>query len=319
MQPRTIACIILNWNSHEETVRCLQALRRHATGDYTLRVVVVDNGSAVFPGDRICAAWPGGIELILLPHNTGFTGGCNAGAASVMARAAEYLLFLNNDTLCKEDFITPLLRAMEADSTLGMVSPIECHLDTGEATLLSVRINLTAGYSQNVLPPLDFDWTTPRLIPSEGIHGGMMLIRTALFGRLQGFDDAFFAYYEDADLALRARGQGCHGGFCISSHVYHAVGASTRKYDHTPRRNPIRACLNARNSILLVRKHAAPGQKLLFFLFHLPKHTLAFLVKHGRSYGWRICWRYLAWVACGIGQPLTSPPSPDMLSALGLR
>jgi N-acetylglucosaminyl-diphospho-decaprenol L-rhamnosyltransferase len=311
-----VVCIILNWNNHEQTSQCLGGLQQWCRGRYLLKVVVVDNGSSPAPVPSLTASFPGA-ELLRLPENRGFTGGCNAGAATELALAGDYLLFLNNDTVIKSDFLDPLVRLLESTSSIGIVSPIERGIDPPVASAFEMRVDLTRGLSIGLPHAEDPDLATPKFYPSDQAHGGMMLIRQRLFEELGRFDEAFFAYYEDVDLCLRVRAAGYRCGFFLSSDVYHHVGGSTRKANDGGK--TLRSCLNRRNSILLVRKHGTPREKRRFFGLFLPYQILRFLFTQTRSGAWRRSLSYLRWTFLGLRQEMGAPPPEPMMRRLGLR
>ncbi len=318
-KPRpSVACIVLNWNNDVQTCACLAGLRQWSGDGYSLQVVVVDNGSAEYPEADIAAAFPGATQ-VRLPQNLGFAAGCNAGAATAAARTSDYLLFLNNDTLVENDFLASLVGAMQTEASLGMVSPVERIAGTGQVSAFHVRIDLNRGATYNSAVPADFDLKSPRLLVSDSAHGGMLLIRRRLFEDLGGFDASYFAYFEDVDLALRARRQGFVCGFYISSEVYHFGGDSTRQHDDQHRGNIVRACLNRRNSILLVRRHASWRQQARFFSLHLPRQVLRFLLKSVVRRQWKNVARYLHWTFLGLRQPERISPPPQSLRELGLQ
>jgi GT2 family glycosyltransferase len=59
-----------------------------------------------------------------------------------------------------------------------------------------------------------------------GFCGGAVLLRARMLAEVGVFDPRFFAYYEDQDLAWRARRAGWHTVAVPSSRVRHALGAS---------------------------------------------------------------------------------------------
>src|SRR5438045_2018218 len=100
MSART-AVIILNWNSHQMTADCIRSLLGASVETYD--VVVVDNGSQDGSVQLLAREFP---EITVLPqvHNLGFAAGCNVGIRHALARGAEYILLLNNDTYAGAGF-----------------------------------------------------------------------------------------------------------------------------------------------------------------------------------------------------------------------
>jgi GT2 family glycosyltransferase len=150
-------------------------------------------------------------------RNLGFGGGCNAGVRH--ARAAT-LAFVNPDVQFAPGWIQPLVDAL-ATRDAAIAAPVLLEPD---------RRVQSAGHQL-----LADGFTTPiRSSPGRGGVGrpdyasaACWLVRRAVFEELGGFDESFFpAYYEDVDLALRARPRG--GTVVVGdSMVVHRRGAST--------------------------------------------------------------------------------------------
>jgi GT2 family glycosyltransferase len=114
-----VTIVVLNWNHAEETIVCLDSLRVAELGGAS--VLVVDNGSRDGSVAAIRARFPQQ-EILALPENVGFAGGNNAGIRHALARGAEAVLLLNNDTDVAPDFLPPLLEALNSNPRCAAVS-----------------------------------------------------------------------------------------------------------------------------------------------------------------------------------------------------
>ena len=87
-------------------------------------------------------------------------------------------------------------------------------------------------YTEWGLPyPRDRDAPSEPVRPSGevfGSTGGASLFRASLFGDVGLFDERFFAYLEDVDLALRARLAGHRAYYCADAVAYHEQGSTSR-------------------------------------------------------------------------------------------
>ena len=95
MSAAGLAAVVLSWNGREDTLACLRSLE--AAEYEPLELIVVDNGSSDGSAEAVAAEFPRA-ELLRLERNRGFAGGMNAGAEHALARGADYVLLLNNDT-----------------------------------------------------------------------------------------------------------------------------------------------------------------------------------------------------------------------------
>jgi hypothetical protein len=247
-----VCVIIVNWNGRDATLACLWAL---AQATHTHGVVVVDNGSADGSAAAIVREFPAA-TLLPLDSNRGFAAAVNRGLQHPLARAAEFVLLLNNDVELAPDTIARLLAAADQHPALGLLSPAIFYRDR-RARLWSTGYNLR---------PLLFSTLRSergrRLDPASGLrHVAFVefcatLIRRTLFEQIGLLDERFFVYYEDLDFCLRARAAGA-GIACVrDAHAWHAVSAST---EHDV---PARYYLRARASVGFFAKHTPRALRL---------------------------------------------------------
>jgi GT2 family glycosyltransferase len=213
--------IIPNWNGREHLARCLPALSTQTYQD--IQVIVVDNGSDDESVMWLRENYPS-VEIVALEHNLGFAAACNAG---IQTAAAELVITLNNDTVPYPDFVAALLRATDRFPGVGMFAAIlwlegePPLIDAAgvEVDRLGVAWNIARGSPAAELPS----------IPGSpfGPCAGAALYRRRLLQDVGQFDEGYFAYLEDVELAWRARWAGWE---CISvsdavvRHVHSATG-----------------------------------------------------------------------------------------------
>ena len=225
-EARSVAVVIPSWNSLELLPRCLESLAAQAL---ELELFVVDNGSS----DGSLAYLKGeGVPHLALPRNVGFAAAVNLGVSRTRAAA---VLVLNADTVLAPDCLPPLIAALEAEPGLGGVQPRILQLEgdieapdaeqrarlysAGEALTRDGRaFELGAGEPQG----------PAALQPREvfGVCGAACLLRRELFESLDGYDESYFAFYEDVDLNVRARIAGRRFDYVPEAVVWHVGNAS---------------------------------------------------------------------------------------------
>ncbi|XBQ16866.1 MAG: glycosyltransferase family 2 protein [Oceanicaulis sp.] len=215
-------------------------------------ILYLENGSP--EGERADPAQlPHGAELVTSEANLGFAGGNN-----LLARRAEgeWLLLLNPDAFPEPDWIEQMLAATGRwpDVTLfgctqaadGAPGVLDGAGDVYHAAGLPYR----AGYGRSMTPPEEGEVFAP--------CGAAMMIRRDLFEALGGFDERYFCYVEDVDLAYRAR---LRGERCIQ--VRDAV-VSHLGYASSGRRSEFAGYHGARNRLWTFLKNTpAPLLPLL--------------------------------------------------------
>jgi GT2 family glycosyltransferase len=252
------AIVVLNWNGAEDTLACLKSLAGVMSPN--CRVLVVDNGSTDGSPEIIREAFPE-IELLLLPANIGYSGGNNAGFRRVKELHAEFVIFLNNDTMVDGGFCAPLLDVLHRNPSAGIAVPKIFYLDrpdtlwyAGGVVNLSTGLIRHVGLRKKDAPEFDRPGTT-------GYATGCCLaMRCRDFDAVGAFDEGFGMYAEDVDLSLRVRALGLSIDYVPSSRVWHKVSASL---SHRPLRKLARKSFGA---LHLFRKHRAWGGMGLYLL-----------------------------------------------------
>src|SRR5215472_2220491 len=113
-----VSVITLTWNSHEVTRDCLLTLKKL---DYpSFEIIVVDNGSTDGSQKQLAREFPD-VRRICNATNLGFSGGNNVAIRDALARNADYLLLLNNDTIVSPGFLRELVKVAESDEKIGLL------------------------------------------------------------------------------------------------------------------------------------------------------------------------------------------------------
>ena len=129
MNTARITIVVLNWNLRDDTLACLASLAKAELGG--AQIVVVDNGSRDGSVEAIRARFPA-VEVLALPENRGYAGGCNAGIRAALDAGAEGVVLLNNDTEVAPDFLAPLVDAIDTDPTFAAVTSAVLRFDRPE-------------------------------------------------------------------------------------------------------------------------------------------------------------------------------------------
>ncbi len=250
----SVTAVIPSWNSVDLLPRCLDSL---AAQDEECDVLVVDNGSE---DGTVAFLEREGVPHIALGENTGFAAAVNLGAARVPAAA---ILALNADTVLEEGALGALAGALAADPRLGGVQPRILQLEQGReldpaaARLYSAgqalsadgrAFELGAGRPQSSRPP--------GIHEIFGVCGAACLLRRQLFDQLGGYDERYFAFYEDVDLNVRARIAGWRFAYVPEAVVWHVGNASWQAATERP--GAWNARLVARNRLATQVKFMPP-------------------------------------------------------------
>jgi GT2 family glycosyltransferase len=222
-----LSVVIVNWNSRQDLIACLQSLSAQTHQD--LEIVVVDNGSTDGSAAAVREQFP---SCVLLPEteNLGFAEGCNRG---IRATRGEWVALLNNDTIADPAWAERLVAAAEeVPKDCGMLQSVLLFMDR-PALINSTGIVLTSGGSGN-----DRDEGQPFGNVSEAEifcpTAGACAYRRAMLDAIElpsgYFDREHFMYCEDLDLGWRARLAGWSARVVPDSVVLHRYQGSAVRH-----------------------------------------------------------------------------------------
>lgn len=238
--------ITVTYNASDFISSYLDAIARVFDELSSLSLVIVDNDSA----DDTIALIKAFVEahrlrdrvsIVASDENLGFGRGCNLGAAEAKEKFnAELFWFLNPDTVVDKKAATELLALVQSGSgdfvgsslcdesnkvrsgAFRFPSALTVLLST---SLLGVLARMFPGKGSTIAlsdVPVEADWLT----------GASFMVTKKVFDALEGFDSAYFLYFEEVDLFFRAKQNGYKVISTSSSVVYHASGASTGMNKH---------------------------------------------------------------------------------------
>jgi N-acetylglucosaminyl-diphospho-decaprenol L-rhamnosyltransferase len=239
--PLSVAVAIVNYRSAELTLRALDSLRGEVRQPgLSLSAVVVENAS----GDEdvlrreMEARFADFATLIVAPTNGGFGAGNNLAMrwAFERTRAADYVLCLNPDTEVRPGGVLELVRFMEARPEVGIAGSRFEHADGSEWPIAfrfpGVLSEIEGGCVLGVVSRALTQHAVARVMgpePAEAdwLPGASMILRRSMLERIGGFDEAYFLYFEETDLCLRAKRAGYQTWHVPRSRVMHIRGQST--------------------------------------------------------------------------------------------
>ncbi|MEW6162055.1 MAG: bifunctional glycosyltransferase family 2 protein/class I SAM-dependent methyltransferase [Nitrospirota bacterium] len=253
-----VSIIILNWNKLEYLKQCIENAVKNT--DYpNYEIIVLDNASTETGTREYLESLP--YISIMSPVNLGFGKGNNKAAR---AASGEYLLLLNNDTIPKHDWLTPMVDLM---------------LNTPGCGIVGSKLLYPDGTIQHIGVYMDFKGRRkhyfkkyPANIPEalevrecEAVTAACLLIKKSVFEKVGGFDERYIQGVEDMDLCLKVRELGYKIFFCPHSVLIHFEGSSMKDMvDKQRKKNKKR---NDRNNEKIF--HKKWGKKIDSFMLEL--------------------------------------------------
>lgn len=223
-EAQTVAVVIPSWNSAELLPRCLGSLEGQ---NASLELMVVDNGSR---DGSLAYLEREQVPHVSLPRNLGFAAAVNLGVARTSAPS---VLVLNADTVLEPGAVAALLTALEAAPSLGGVQPRILQFEEERENDARLARLYSAGQAlKRDGRAFEIGAGSPQTPESSrrrevfGLCGAACLLRRELFAELGGYDERYFAFYEDVDLNVRARIAGWRFEYVPEAIIWHVGNAS---------------------------------------------------------------------------------------------
>jgi N-acetylglucosaminyl-diphospho-decaprenol L-rhamnosyltransferase len=225
-----LTAIVVTYRSAAHVGAALEALAS-AAGRLEVELVVVDNASGDGTPDLVRRQAPDA-RLILNESNRGFAAAVNQAAR---AAAGRHLLLLNPDARPLPGCISRLVAELDALPEAALAGPQLIGPDGAPQPsawrapgLLSLAYD--ALLLHNLMPGSRLRRVSPtgrEPVDVECVSGACLLVRRTAFEALGGLDERFFIYFEDTDLAVRARAAGYRVRLVPAAQAVHLVGGSS--------------------------------------------------------------------------------------------
>ena len=256
----SVSVVVLTYNSGSMIVDCLTSIVAQVPPPN--QIVCVDNGSSDGTVERVAEHFPQ-VTVVPLPENLGSAAGLNRGIEFV---AGDLLALLNDDLTLAPDYIALCVAALDRDPELGGVTgkllrpgpadpPI---IDSTGHTVRANRCAVDRGEGEPDTGQYDAATSVFSICGAAAVYRRAMLDDVAFAG--PPFDEDYFMYWEDFDLAWRAQLRGWRFAYvptAVGRHVRGGSGATTATavlaYNH-------------RNRLLTILHNDDPRS----FLRHLP-------------------------------------------------
>jgi len=249
-----VAIIILNWNGKEDTLECVDSLRRLEYQNY--EIVVVDQNSRDGSQQAIASTFPE-VALIRNEENLGFAEGNSVGIRYALTAGAEYIVLLNNDTVVEPGFLKSFLDAARAAPDFDIFGPKimfyrapQYIWAAGSCIDWKEGICTQRGYSE-----VDHgQYDTPAEV--NALSGCTMMIHRTVFDKIGLLDPRFYLYYEETDWCVRATRAGFRILYVPDVVVRHKVSATIGATA------PAIVFYMVRNQLLFIAKNARGLRKV---------------------------------------------------------
>ncbi|HPX79164.1 MAG TPA: glycosyltransferase [Bacteroidales bacterium] len=306
------AIVILNWNGKHFLERFLHVLLERTPQPWA-QVFIADNGSTDGSVPWLKETHPE-LPLIVFDKNYGYTGGYNK---ALEQTDATYYILLNSDVEVTPGWLPPLIEHLDKNPGCGICMPkILSWADPHRFEY--------AGACGGYIDRLGFPFCRGRIlthieedkgqynqpVPVFWASGTCMVVRSALFHKLQGLDNHFFAHMEEIDFCWRARWAGYEAAVVPCSEILHVGGGTL------PNDSPHKLYLNYRNNLLMLYKNLSavalfPVMVVRILLDHMS--AIAYLFQGKWNFAgavYKAHWHF--WKLLGSMKRNKGLPTPDL-------
>jgi GT2 family glycosyltransferase len=223
-----LSIIIVNWNTKEYLLPCLESIFKK-DNRISLEIIVVDNGSQDGSGKEVKKKFPF-IHVIENKKNLGFAKAVNQGLEKASGR---YFLLLNPDTQVRHGAIERLVSFMESHPEAGVAGGQLFNADGSRQNSIANFPSLATEFFNKSL----LRWLFPKRFPGkereylepievDSVIGACMGVRREAMDQVGLLDEDYFVFLEETDWCYRMKRAGWRIYHVPQVEVYHFQGRS---------------------------------------------------------------------------------------------
>lgn len=231
-----LSIIIVNYKVEKEIIRCISSII-NSKPKVSYEIIVVDNEQNSKLGNL--AKQFVQVKYIKSSRNIGYGSGNNLGEKVAKGK---YIFFLNPDTEVTNNSIEALYKFMIDNPQAGMVAPIlydqknNIYAEQGSDAYSLISAVIISSFINKIFPnnPISKkffhkDWNKKSTEEFDVVPGTAFMIRKDIFHKAGKFDERFFLYFEEYDLAKRIKFLGYKNYIVPKSKILHIWEASTKQ------------------------------------------------------------------------------------------
>ena len=207
MKPE-ILTIVVTYNAMKWLDRCLGSL---SESEVPTDVIVIDNGSVDGTCEYIAGNYPD-VLLTRSEENLGFGKANNVGFRYALEHQYRYVYLMNQDAWVYKDTLSVLTSAMDSDSSIGILSPMQMTA-SGDRPDMRFEKKCPAEALEDISGPV----ASGKVYETKFVMAAHWMISRECLQKVGGFSPAFPHYGEDDNFIHRARLKGYR--ICVHSGV----------------------------------------------------------------------------------------------------
>lgn len=202
----TVSFVILSFEKVSQTIECVESIRKTVKTPY--EIILWDNHSGEKTVQRLREAFESSADVSL--HFSDRNLGCGGGRmAAVRYAKGEYVVFLDNDILVTEDWLTEMIVRIRSGKDVAAVNAKVIFPD-GNVQINGLRMRVEGDFVTYMLSGANVaqeSLETCKWMENDWINGGATLYRREVFAQLDGLN-LYPNAFEDNDASMQMRAKG---------------------------------------------------------------------------------------------------------------
>lgn len=252
--------VIVNYNLKQDTIDCIDSYL--VAGAHLNHIIVVDNASSDGSVQAFVERYGTDLIIIQAEKNLGYPYALNLGIPKALECGAQWVLLSNNDVVVDKNFLIELEKGTHADPRVGLIGPLILYYEAPEiiwflghriipGTLIGVGFYRGKRVSDKL----------PAIVPTDMVHGCVMMVRRDVFETIGLFDDSQLIYGDDPDFCWRAKQKGFKAVGATRARVWHKISLTMNI------QKPRTRYLRIRNTIFFYRRYSRGLTYLIMVAF----------------------------------------------------
>lgn len=254
--------IIISYNSCDYNLKCIESIYA-SNDDLEKNIIVVDNASTDNSVPELKLKYPN-IKIIENKDNYGYAKAVNIG---VKEGVSDYIIASNSDVEFFPNSINELINCLKKDSTIGSVGPQQVFPNgkwqRSYGDLPSIKLGLKnlffITHLFDFFKRVFFKINKQRIKEVAYIDGAVIVARRIAFEQVNGYDEDYFFYTEEADFCFKLKQNNWKVVFVPSARVMHHRGGSSENNKYKQNKMLISS------KVLFCKKHL-PFQQTKFYM-----------------------------------------------------
>jgi GT2 family glycosyltransferase len=273
-----VGIIVVTFNSQKDIARLLESIIIQQYKDFIIYLVDNDSKDQTL---NIIQKYLTKISICIIStmNNNGFAKGNNIGIQRAMDDGCDFVFILNPDMQLEEKCIDVLTERIKSDEKIAAIGPVV--LDGNKTGNFIQSYGFKANFRTQMKDILFSGKELTNEIPSEiyvdYVLGGVMMIRSNVLKTTGFFEEDYFMYNDELDIAYRIKNSG-YKTLCVRD-------AIVRHYHGTIKKN--------RSGYNLMYYYMMRNKYLYFKKFRLYTNILFSLIKEVVSLPLKIRWAIL--------------------------